>query len=73
MDRLAQLTAPAGRIYLTLRLGPGDPNRSMWPVSADELEALAQARNLELIDLGRQPDLLGRDEIAWETLLLTRR
>lgn len=72
MSRLADLSAPKGRIYMTLRLGPGDVSRGMWSVTADEVKRLASTRGLVVKDLGRKPDLLGRDGVTWQTLLLTR-
>ena len=71
-SRLADLTAPGGRIYLTLRLGPGDVDRAMWSTSVEEVRRLAAGRGLVLADLGRQPDLLGRDGISWQTLVVSR-
>lgn len=72
LSRLVDLTAPGGRIYMTLRLGPGDVERAMWSVSAEEVARLAKARGLSVTDLGKQPDLLGRDDISWQTLVLRR-
>ena len=71
-NRLVGLLAPHGRIYITLRLGPGDLDRAMWSVSAAEVERLASARGLKVSDFGKQPDLLGRDDVSWQTLVLTR-
>lgn len=72
-SRIADLMAPRGRIYMTLRLGPGDVDRAMWSVSADEIVRLASARGLVVTDLGKQPDLLGRDEVTWQTLVVARK
>lgn len=72
LSRIVDLTAPHGRIYMTLRLGPGDINRAMWSVSAAEIEKLATTRAVRVRDLGKQPDLLGRDDVTWQTLLLVR-
>lgn len=72
-SRIADLMAPQGRIYMTLRLGPGDVDRAMWSVSADEIVRLASTRGLAVTDLGKQPDLLGRDEVKWQTLMVTRK
>lgn len=72
LSRIVDLTAPRGRIYMTLRLGPGDVDRAMWSVSAAEVERLAATRGLRVRDLGKQPDLLGRNDVTWQTLLLVR-
>lgn len=71
-SRIVDLTAPGGRIYMTLRLGPGDVDRAMWSVDADEIVRLATARGLKVSDLGRQPDLLGRHDVSWQTVVATR-
>jgi 2-polyprenyl-3-methyl-5-hydroxy-6-metoxy-1,4-benzoquinol methylase len=72
LSRITDLLAPGGRVYMTLRLGQGDLDRAMWSVSADEVRRLAARRGLQTLDLGRQPDLLGRDTVSWQTLVLTR-
>lgn len=71
-SRLFDLVAPRGRIYMTLRLGAGDVNRAMWTVSASEINRLASAQGLKVIDFGKQPDLLGRDDVTWQTLVVAR-
>lgn len=71
-SRIVDLTAPTGRIYMSLRLGPGDVNRAMWSVDAEEIARLATARGLKMSDLGKQPDLLGRDDVFWQTVVITR-
>lgn len=71
-SRLLDLTAPGGRIYMTLRLGPGDVDRAMWSTSADEVVKLATQREAKVTDLGRKPYLLARDGISWQTLAVTR-
>jgi SAM-dependent methyltransferase len=71
-SRLTDLLAPHGRIYMTLRLGPGDVNRAIWSANAAEISRLAADRGLKVGDLGKQPDLLGRDDVTWQTLLVGR-
>lgn len=70
--RLATLTSPAGSIYISLRMGPGDPARGIWPVDAEEVGRLATGQGLKVTNLGTQPDLLGRAEVSWQTLLMHR-
>ncbi|EJL37562.1 hypothetical protein PMI01_00640 [Caulobacter sp. AP07] len=72
LERLSELLAPGGEIYLTLRLGPGDMDRVMYPVSGEELGRLAPLAGLEYRALGDKPDLLGRKDISWRTVLLTK-
>jgi SAM-dependent methyltransferase len=70
--RLAELTASSGQIYITLRNGPEDPERAMWPTGVAEIRALADALGMATTDLGRRPDLLGRDDVHWQTLLVRK-
>lgn len=71
-DRLADLLAPGGRLYVTLRLGLAEPERAVWTVNPKEIVNLAADRGLQVTDWGKRPDLLGRDEVQWQTLLLTK-
>jgi SAM-dependent methyltransferase len=72
-SRIVNLTAPSGRIYITLRLGPGDVDRAMWSVDVDEIVRLAGNRGLTVTDFGKQPDLLGRDDVSWQTVVVSRK
>lgn len=70
--RLAALTAPTGRIYISLRMGPGDPTRGIWPIDAEEVHRFAKAEGFAVTDLGLHPDLLGRPDVQWQTLIARR-
>lgn len=68
--KLANLLKPEGQLVITLRLGPPDPARSMHAVSAEELRRLGLGQSLSLeLDDGGRPDLLGREEIRWQSLV----
>lgn len=71
MARLRTLLAPDGEIYLTLRSGPIEPERRMWPSSFDELGKLCAPNGLKVRDLGEHRDLLGRPEVKWRTAILS--
>lgn len=70
--RIAELSAPKGQVFISLRIGPGDPARGMWAVDPAEVERLAKAEGFAITDLGTRPDLLGRSEVRWQTLLVHR-
>jgi len=70
--RIASLIVSGGSIYISLRMGPGDPARGIWPVDAEEVGRLATAQGFKVTNLGAQPDLLGRAEVSWQTLLIGR-
>jgi SAM-dependent methyltransferase len=71
-DRLVTLLAPGGRLYFTLRLGPAEPERALWFNDAVEIYDLAAGHRLKVEDWGKRPDLLGREAVQWQTLLLTK-
>lgn len=72
LERLSNLLADGGEIYMTLRVGPGDPGRAMYPVSAEELEHLAPLAGLTYRQIAEAPDLLGRADLRWKTVVLAR-
>ncbi len=39
---------------------------------AEEIRSLAAAHRLKVEDLGNRPDLLGRDQVRWQTLMIGR-
>lgn len=72
LERLSALLAPGGEIYLTLRLGPAEPERALYLVNHAEVRDLAGLTGLEYRAIGEAPDLLGRSGIVWQTVVLTR-
>lgn len=70
---LVSLLAEAGMMVMTLRFGPADPLRPMYPVSADEVQALAAPLGVSvevLSGTALEKDQLNRSEVHWQTLLL---
>lgn len=72
LARLSALLAPDGFIYMTLRLGPAEPERSLRTVSMDEVNTIAKPLGLRMQDLGERKDLLSRKNVRWRTLTLSR-
>lgn len=71
MRKLATLLKPGGRMVLTLRHGPAPQDRPMWPVDQHEVERLGIDHGLALrVATGRTPDIGGRPDIAWQTVIL---
>lgn len=70
MHRLGELLAPKGHLIMTLRYGPSDSDRPMYPVNAEELKALAlqQKMILQLCSNDRDEDQLQRGDITWQTV-----
>ncbi|WP_299784325.1 bifunctional 2-polyprenyl-6-hydroxyphenol methylase/3-demethylubiquinol 3-O-methyltransferase UbiG [uncultured Roseobacter sp.] len=71
VSTIASLLKPSGFVYITLRLGPADAARSIFEVSLDELTELAGSNGFQIQYLETRPDLLGRDEITWQSVLLS--
>lgn len=67
---LVALLKPGGRIAVSLRLGPSDPERQMYPVSQQELERLASDCGLVVLRVAPAADLLGRPDVQWVTVVL---
>ena len=42
--KLATLLKPGGIILMSLREGPSEPDRPMWPTAPGEVEAFARAQ-----------------------------
>lgn len=71
--RLIELLAKTGMLTITLRFGPSDPARPMYPVSSEELAQLATQHGLQLKALnnvGVTADFLQRSEVSWQTVCI---
>ncbi|MDT7526874.1 class I SAM-dependent methyltransferase, partial [Pseudidiomarina sp. GXY010] len=69
--KLSSLLKPNGNMVISLRHGASPDTRTMHPVSADELKQYAQQQGLSFRLLNARDDQLGRQDVAWETVLLT--
>lgn len=72
MPSVASLTAPGGRIVLSLRHGPVPEGRRMFPVTAAETAALAEGQGLVTLYNKPRPDMRGRDGVSWAWLAFER-
>jgi SAM-dependent methyltransferase len=71
LSRLADLRAPGGEIYMTLRTGPSKPERPTYDMSVEQLRTLASHEGLAVHDLGERIDLLGRSDVSWRVVTLS--
>lgn len=73
---LADLLTPGGVLYLTLRHGPGDGDRTFYPVSYHEVVDGSAHEGLDDITPEAQEpqplDLQGRAAVTWEMVCLQR-
>ena len=66
--KLVTLLKPGGSLLMTLRHGPGDPERLMWPTSVGEIEALARDHGMTVLRASRADDQLGRLDVTWTSI-----
>ncbi|MGY0714692.1 methyltransferase domain-containing protein [Azospirillum argentinense] len=66
--KLITLLRPGGRLLLTLRHGPPDPERAMHPVTRAEVERLAAEHGALVTRTVRMSDRLGRADVIWESI-----
>lgn len=66
--KLVTLLKPGGFIAVTLRLGPTEADRQMFPVSEEEIERLARAHGAFVERRRVEADKLGRAGVTWVQL-----
>ncbi|MEM7418587.1 MAG: class I SAM-dependent methyltransferase [Pseudomonadota bacterium] len=71
--KLSSLLKPNGKLIISLRHGICDDERTMYDVSADELAKFASQFGLtyRLLTSEQSADVLGRDGVTWQTVMLT--
>lgn len=70
MARIVGLLARGGRLFVNLRHGPVPEGRHMFDVSAAEAGALGAGLGLRTLHASERPDLHGRDDVRWSSLVL---
>ncbi len=71
--KLSSLLKPNGKLIISLRHGACHDERTMHPVSADELSQFASQYGLtyKLLTPSEQNDELGRSDVSWQTVALS--
>ncbi len=67
--KLTLLLNPGGRIHITLRQGPVEPERGLHDVPDSEMEALAREHGALIEFNTTTPDSLDRPEVTWRHFL----
>lgn len=67
---LAGLLARGGTLMMSLRLGPAEPGRAMYPVFPEEVRRFASNAGLRVVREQGNVDHLGREAITWHTMAL---
>ncbi|MCP4089337.1 MAG: class I SAM-dependent methyltransferase [Gammaproteobacteria bacterium] len=70
LHSISQLLNPAGSLMISLRYGEPPANRKMYPVSAEELEKLGSRNNLKIVLSEYTDDILNRDGVWWQTVIM---
>ncbi|MDF1775725.1 MAG: class I SAM-dependent methyltransferase [Rhizobiaceae bacterium] len=73
LKRIFELTKTGGSAFVSLRLGPQDPERGMFEVSSSSFAIQAQEASFDVLPIGDFDDLLGRPEVSWKMYQLMRR
>jgi hypothetical protein len=68
--KLIALLKPGGRLAITLRQGPAEPERAIHAVSQGEIEALARAHGALIERVVDAEDHLGRGTITWKQMAI---
>lgn len=68
--KLVTLLKPGGALLMTVRQGPEDPERPMWGTSTGEIEALARSHGMNVAEIARMADQLGRHDVTWTSICL---
>jgi len=68
--KLSTLLKPGGVILMSLREGPSEPDRPMWPAPAGEIEAFARTHGLAVLRSVTTSDPLGRADVLWTGMCL---
>lgn len=68
--KLVTLLKPRGVIALTLREGPRESDRGMYPVSVQEIEQLARRHGAYVERVTEDIDFLGRREFRWKQIAI---
>lgn len=67
--KLTLLLKPGGRLHITLRDGPSEPERGLHEVPDAEMEALARAHGALIAFTHTAPDAMDRPEVSWRHVL----
>jgi SAM-dependent methyltransferase len=76
LANLSSLASRGGRVILSVRHGPGSPNRACFPADTDHLVAAAKDNRLDLLARRRSGSVQPRNQragVVWDWLCFDRR
>lgn len=68
--KIVTLLKPGGVLLMSLRDGPSEADRPMWPAPLGEIESLARSHGLAVLKSGTSADQIGRPDVNWTTVAL---
>jgi SAM-dependent methyltransferase len=68
--KLITLLKPGGRLAITLRHGPAEPERGIYAVSQAEVEALSRTHGAFIERVADSKDELGRGAVTWTQIAI---
>ncbi|MCP4324940.1 MAG: methyltransferase domain-containing protein [Psychromonas sp.] len=71
LRKLANLLKPGGKLVISLRHGPSGDERKMLEVCSEQLTTLGKKFGLSAVLITeRNKDIIGREEVTWQTVAL---
>ncbi|MEH6453991.1 MAG: class I SAM-dependent methyltransferase, partial [Psychromonas sp.] len=71
LRKLANLLKPGGKLVISLRHGPSGDERTMYDVCSDQLTQIGKKFGLStLLVTDKNNDVIGRDDVKWQTVVL---
>jgi SAM-dependent methyltransferase len=70
LRKVLGLLGPGGVLALTLRVGPAEVERAMYPVSLPEVERLARDQGAMVAHVDEMPDQMARPHVSWTRVAL---
>lgn len=71
LRKLANLLKPGGKLVISLRHGESGDERKMFDVCSEQLTSLSQKLGLTtLLVTDKSPDMIGRESVKWQTVVL---
>ncbi|MBA4286260.1 MAG: methyltransferase type 11 [Xanthomonadaceae bacterium] len=68
--KIVTLLKPGGVVLMSLREGPAEADRPMWPAPLGEVEGLARNHGLVVLKSAASTDQMGRTGVTWTSVAL---
>ena len=68
--KLLNLLKPGGTLILTLRHGPAFDERTIFKADSEEIYQFANRYAIDVVQITKSEDQLGRPEVSWTTMVL---